>query len=144
LPVSDLDLTTLKGLLGSTLSGEPFTQTTVGDLAASLGTTAETLATDLGTTTKELPATAMALTTPLSNGNLLSLLDGLGGLSLSVLHIGEEGGGGSVGNGGVGGAGGSRKGSEGRSGGTRGNGSSSQGSSSGASSSGSSTPGKLP
>jgi hypothetical protein len=105
--LSKLSPSTLQGILGSTLSGAPFSQTTVEGLATSLGTTAAALAGDLGKSTTELPATAMALTAPLTNGKLLSAIDGIGGLSLSVLNPSTPGGGGSgAGTGGSGGAGG--------------------------------------
>ncbi len=114
--LATLDPTTLEGLLGSTLTGDPFSRTTVGELATQLGTTAEGLVTALGTTTSQLPATAMALTAPLSNGKLLSVLDGLGGVSLSLLTPSHEettpeesakGSGGEGGSGGTGSSGGS-------------------------------------
>lgn len=77
----------LEGLLGSTLTGEPFSKTTVGELASSVGTTTQALGEDLGTT---LSSTTMALTAPLTDGKLLSVLDGLGGLNLGLLS-GAEG-----------------------------------------------------
>jgi hypothetical protein len=129
--ISAVSPSTVEGLLGSTLTGEPFSQTTVGALASSLGTTAETLADDVGQTAQELPATAMALTAPLTNGKLLAVLNGLGGLSLTVLNPSTPTGGETGGTGGSGGAGGS--------GGTSGSGGS--GGASGESGSGSSTPG---
>jgi uncharacterized membrane protein YgcG len=113
----------LQTLLGSTLTGEPFAKTTVGELAGGLGITAGTLASDLGKTTEQLPATALALTAPLTNGKTLGVLDGLGGLSLSLLGSsgqekgsGREGGGSGSANGGQGS--GSSGGSGGSSGGT--------------------------
>jgi uncharacterized membrane protein YgcG len=104
----------LQTLLGTTLTGEPFAKTTVGELAGTLGITAGTLASDLGKTVEQLPATALALTAPLTNGKTLGALNSLGGLSLSLLGSsgqekgsGREGGGsGSQGSGG-GGSGGS-------------------------------------
>jgi uncharacterized membrane protein YgcG len=109
----------LQTLLGATLTGEPFAKTTVGELAGTLGMTAGTLASDLGKTTEQLPATALALTAPLTNGKTLGALNSLGGLSLSLLgsssqEKGREGGGsgsatggsGSQGSGGSGGSGG--------------------------------------
>jgi hypothetical protein len=80
----------LQTLLGTTLTGEPFAKTTVGELAGTLGTTAGTLASDLGKTTEQLPATALALTAPLTNGKTLGALNSLGGLSLSLLGSGSQ------------------------------------------------------
>jgi uncharacterized membrane protein YgcG len=111
----------LQTLLGTTLTGEPFAKTTVGELAGELGTTTGTLASAVGKTTEQLPATALALTAPLTNGKTLGVLNSLGGLSLSLLGSssqekgsGREGGGsgsatggsGSQGSGGSGGTGG--------------------------------------
>lgn len=95
----------LEGLLGSTLSGEPFSQSTVSGLASELETTPQTLVGDFGKTLPELPETAMALTAPLSSGVELGILDGVKGLVLGLLERGT----GSVteGLGGPGGAGGS-------------------------------------
>jgi hypothetical protein len=106
-------------LLGSLFGGLSFSSTTAGQLAGNLGVPLETLAKDIGTTSEELPATVGALTAPLGeNGQLLSLLNGLGGLNLSILsptHIeetkGGEGSGGSGGSGGSSGSGGSGGGS---------------------------------
>jgi hypothetical protein len=79
---------TLKALLGTTLTGEPFSKTTVGGLASSLGTTTSALAEGLGTT---LTSTAMALTAPLANGKLLGgVINGVKGLTLGLLG-GAEG-----------------------------------------------------
>jgi uncharacterized membrane protein YgcG len=123
--LGSLDPSTLQGLLGSTLGGEPFTHTTVSELATKLGTTTEGLVGDLGTTIAQLPSTAMALTAPLTNGKLLSVLDGLGGVSLALLTppheegskgSGSSGGGGSGGSGGAGGSGSPGSGSTGSSG----------------------------
>jgi hypothetical protein len=102
----------LEGLLGSTLTGAPFSKTTVGELASSIGTTTQALGESLGTT---LSSTTMALTAPLTNGKLLNVLDELGGLKLSLLSgaegtgggSGSEGGSGSGGSGSSGGSGGS-------------------------------------
>jgi hypothetical protein len=84
-----LSPTKLEGLLGSTLTGEPFSKTTVGALASSVGTTTQALGETLGTT---LSSTGMALTAPLTDGKLLGVLDELGGLNLTLLS-GAEGGG---------------------------------------------------
>lgn len=97
-------------LLGSPLTGAPFVKGTVGDLATQLGMTTEGFAGLLGMTTGQLPASTLALTAPLSNGRLLGVLNGAGGLALAVLTPPTEGaggtGGGSSGGGGEGGAGG--------------------------------------
>jgi hypothetical protein len=112
----------LQALLGSTLAGEPFTKGTVEEVAQSAGTTAEGLASDLDTTSSQLPAGAMALTAPLSDGKTLSVLDALDGLDLGLLGPAQEGpegaGGGSGGSsgGGSGGTGGGASGGNGGSG----------------------------
>ncbi len=103
--LAKLDPSTLTGLLGSTVAGGPVSKTTVGALAEELGTNANTLAGDMGKTPEELPATAMALTTGLTNGHTLGLLDGLSGLTVGVMNPGS-GGGESGGGGGTGGTGG--------------------------------------
>ncbi len=104
----------LRTLLGSTLAGEPFTTGTVEEVAQSAGTTAEGLASEFGTTSSQLPAAAMALTAPLSDGKTLGVLDGLDGLDLGLLGPAQEGpaGGGSGGSG-AGGPGGSGGGASG-------------------------------
>jgi hypothetical protein len=79
----------LNSLLGSTLTGQPFTQTTVGDLANKLGITTEKLAEDLGVTALQLPATVTALTAPLANGKLLTVLDGPEGLQVTTVETKE-------------------------------------------------------
>lgn len=98
----------LESLLGSTLTGEPFTMSTVGELAEQAGTSSAGLATDLDTTSSQLPANAMALTGTLANGKTLGVLDGIEGLDLGLLGSTKEktpegGGGGSGGDGGAGG-----------------------------------------
>jgi hypothetical protein len=105
----------LEKLLGTTLTGEPFAQGTVEELADNEGTTAEGLAAAFDTSTSQLPASAMALTAPLSNGKVLGVLDALEGVDIGTLGHepssgpGGNGGDGSTGNsgGGVGGTGGS-------------------------------------
>jgi hypothetical protein len=104
----------LESLLGSTLTGTPFSKTTVGELASSVGTTTQALGESLGTT---LSSTTMALTAPLANGKLLNVLDELGGLKLSLLSGAEGGGSGSEGGSGSGGSG-SGSGGSGSSGGS--------------------------
>lgn len=79
----------LNSLLGSTLTDQPFTQTTVGDLANKVGITAEKLAEDLGTTVSQLPATTAALTAPLANSKLLTILDGPEGLKVTTVETKE-------------------------------------------------------
>jgi hypothetical protein len=106
---------TLKTLLGTTLTGEPFTKMTVGELANQLEMTTTTLDKELGTTTEQLPEGATALTTPLTDGKTLGVLDGLDGVTLGLLGSGSQektpggesgSGGGSGGSGGNGGSGG--------------------------------------
>jgi hypothetical protein len=104
--------TKLESLLGSTLTGEPFSKTTVGELASALGMTTEQVAGDLNTTITQLPSTATAMTAPLTDGKTLGVLDALEGLHLGLItnneKSGEDGGtsGGSGGSGGAGGSGG--------------------------------------
>jgi hypothetical protein len=111
----------LQSLLGSTLSGEPFERTDVKELASKLGTTTDGLDESLEATTEEIPPTAMALTAPLTDGKLLSALEGVDGLHLAVLSTPEGSGGGS------GSSGGGTGGSGGSSGGAGGSGGSSSG-----------------
>lgn len=80
----------------------PFTTTTVGKLAESLGTSAENLATSLGTTAAALPESASTLTAPLKSSRTLALAGGPGGLSMGVLGAASPGEGGSGGAGGSG------------------------------------------
>jgi hypothetical protein len=77
-------------LLDTTLTGEPFSKATVGELAGDLGMTTATFAKELNTTTTQLPETATALTTPLTNGKILGVLNGLGGVTLSLLGSSEN------------------------------------------------------
>ncbi len=108
----------LQELLGSSLTGEPFSKLNVGEVAGKAGTTGEDLVGELGKTTTELPETAMALTAPLTSGKELAVLNGLKGVTLGLLEgagktveglgggSGGSGGGGSGGGtGGTGGAG---------------------------------------
>jgi hypothetical protein len=101
--LSSLNPQTLEGLLGSSLLSEaPFSPETVEGLAGKVGTTSEALAADLGKSAEALPATAMALTAPLTNGETLGVLNGLGGVTLGLI----KGAGGAVGgSGGTGGSG---------------------------------------
>ena len=80
----------LEQLLGTTLAGQPFTSGTVGELATQTGMTPEALASDFGTTSSQLPASAMALTTPLANGKTLSVLDAAEGIDLGTLETNHE------------------------------------------------------
>ena len=100
-----VDPETLESAIGSTLAGEPFSKTSVGELASSYGTTESGFTEAMGTSSEQLPPTAMALTAPLSNGKTLGVLEGAEGLSLATL-TGEGAGGGTGGLGGVGGVGG--------------------------------------
>jgi hypothetical protein len=94
--------------------------------------TAEGLAEDLDTTSSQLPASAMALTTPLTNGKTLGVLDAVDGIDLGVLETlkektpegsggsGSGEGGSGDGSGGAGDAGGGAGGSGGAGGGSSG------------------------
>jgi hypothetical protein len=115
----------LQALLGSTLAGTPFTTGTVEELASEAGTTSEGLAKDLDTTASQLPASAMALTAPLTDGKTLGVLDALEGLDLGLLGSAPEGSGGGSGGSGGGGSGGSGGSGSGSSGGSGGSGGSS-------------------
>ncbi|HTY96303.1 MAG TPA: hypothetical protein VMB91_04640 [Solirubrobacteraceae bacterium] len=106
----------LESAVGSTLAGEPFSTTTVGELANSSGTTEQGFTEALGTSSEQLPPTAMALTAPLTDGKTLGVLDGTEGLTLATLEGAEGGVGGLGGSGGVGGIGG--RGGAGSAGGT--------------------------
>jgi hypothetical protein len=122
----------LEALLGTTLTGEPFVKSTVGALAGEVGATPEALAGDLDMTSSQLPASAMALTAPLTDGKTLGVLDAVEGLDMGLLSTREatpEGsGGGSGGSGGSGGGSGGTGGSGGGSGGVGGSGGSGGGS----------------
>ncbi|MHB1809534.1 MAG: hypothetical protein ACYCU0_09570, partial [Solirubrobacteraceae bacterium] len=119
---------TVESLLGGKLEA-PAIKTTVGELAAELGLTVEELLKQLGETVAQLPETKEVLLDPLSNGELLSVLNGTNRVVLGTLGhlLGLGGGAGSEG--GTGGKGGSGKG-EGGSGG-KGEGGGSGGSGSG-------------
>jgi hypothetical protein len=144
----------LQALLGSTLTGGPFTASTVEEVAQSAGTNAEGLASDLDTTSTQLPANAMALTAPLSDGKTLGVLDALDGLDLGLIgpeqeEAGAGAGGGSGGSGGgaSGGSGGSGTngsgGGSGGAGGSGGSGTNGSGGGSGGAGGGSSAPGGI-
>jgi hypothetical protein len=113
--LATLNPETLKGLLGSGLAGapgEPFAKQTVEQLASQLEMTSQTLAGDVGKTATELTKEALALTSPLTSGKELAVLDGVKGLTLGLLEKGTgvlggggTGGSGGGGNGGTGGGG---------------------------------------
>jgi hypothetical protein len=105
--LADIDSGTLEALLGTIPTGEPVSRTTAGELASQVGTTDEGLASSLDTTTTELPSAAMALTTPLTDGKTLAVLDGAKELNLATLVPSNGGSGGSGGSSGSGGSGGS-------------------------------------
>ena len=116
--LSGVNPETLEEAVGSTLAGEPFTKTNVGELASSLGTSPEQLTQALGTSTEQLPETAKAFTAPLANGQTLGVLDELQSIGFATLK-GEAGGiGGSGGNGGEAGGGSGGKGGNGGPGGS--------------------------
>ncbi len=112
----------LEKAIGSTLAGEPFTKTSVGELESSLGTTPEQFTQALGTSSEKLPETAKAFTAPLSNGQTLGVLDELQSIGLATLK-GEGGGIGGVGGNGNGGSGSGGSGGKGGNGGPGGSGS---------------------
>lgn len=102
----------LEELLGSSLSGEAFSELHLSELAGKIGTTPETIDGDLGKTGSELSGAAMTLTAPLTSGKELAVLDGVKGLTLGLLEgtgdilEGAGGGSGGAGSGGTGGSGG--------------------------------------
>ncbi|HEV7943512.1 MAG TPA: hypothetical protein VGP17_12010 [Solirubrobacteraceae bacterium] len=112
-----LPASTLEAPLGSGLATEPVTEQTVEELAGDLGTNATDLAHSADETTSELPASAKALTTPLADGKVLSVLDGadkavMGTLGTLTPEGGSgEGKGSGSGSGGSGDSGGSGSGS---------------------------------
>jgi hypothetical protein len=120
-----LPSSTLQGLLGSGLGTGPASEQTVEQLAGKLGMTATQLGASVSMNASELPATAKAVTMPLSNGTVVSVLDGVNKAlvgTLDAAHIGGtgegEGGsgggsGGGTGGGGTGGSGGTGAGSGG-------------------------------
>jgi hypothetical protein len=114
------DPESLQTLLGSTLTGEPFTTSTEEEVAHSAGTTAEGLASDLDTTSSQLPANAKALTAPLTDGKTLGVLDALDGVDLGVLGTPHEEAPAGAGGGSGGAGGGGSNGSAGGSGGSGG------------------------
>lgn len=102
----------LQSLLGSALDGEQVSRTSIEQLAHELGTTVEALDAQFGKTAEQLPASAMALTVPLENGETLGVVDGAKGVTLGVIRntsetLGATGGNGPGGSGGSNGANGS-------------------------------------
>ncbi|HEX4348206.1 MAG TPA: hypothetical protein VHZ73_11585 [Vicinamibacterales bacterium] len=103
----------LQSLLGTSLSGAPFSVTTIEGSANAAGASVEDLAKALGTTVEQLPPTGLALVASLPDGRTLDALNGLGGLSMALLNpsksveSGEEGKEGKEGAGGNTGSGGS-------------------------------------
>lgn len=89
----------LQSLIGTVLANEPFTKTTVEELARKLGTTTEALAAEFGKTTEQLPGTAMALTAPLANGETLGVVDAAKGVTVGVVKGTDEAAGVTGGNG---------------------------------------------
>jgi hypothetical protein len=104
-----LDPEKLEALLGSVLAGEPFSKTTLGELAALLGKSPEEVDEGFKTSTEQVPATAMALTAPMTDGETLGVLPGLDGIHLGLVEgdgtLGTGGSGGAGANGGSGGSG---------------------------------------
>jgi hypothetical protein len=96
----------LQSLLGSVLSGEPVSKTTVEELAHQLGTTPQALAAQFGKTAEQLPGTATALLAPLANGERLAVIPQLSGTTVALLKGASETVGNTGGNGGPGGSGG--------------------------------------
>jgi hypothetical protein len=110
----------LQSLLGSTLAGKSFETSNVNELASTVGMTTEGFDSDLDATTEQILPTAMAVTTPLTNGKALAALEGIDGLHLGLLDGAPENTSGGSG-GGAGGSGGAGGGSGGSPGGTGGN-----------------------
>jgi hypothetical protein len=75
----------LEEVLGTTLSAEPFSRADVAEVAQAIGITPTELAAKLGDTPSELPETAIALLTPLHNGQSLGVFGGLQGLSFGLI-----------------------------------------------------------
>lgn len=97
-----------QGLLGSTLGSEPVSEQSVQTLAEKLDISAQQLAESAGQNTTELPGTAKALTMPLSDGEVVSVLDGVDKAAIGTLDtLAPEGGpgGGEAGGSGSGGSG---------------------------------------
>jgi hypothetical protein len=75
----------LEDILGSGLAGEAFTQATVAEAAAAIGITPAELAQTLGKTPTQLPETALALFTPLLNGQQLGVFAAKQGLAFGLV-----------------------------------------------------------
>jgi hypothetical protein len=73
----------LESLLGTDMTSG-FTLATVGEVAKTLGTSVTSLSEAV-----DLPATTMALTAPLTDGKLLTVLDGPEGLKATTLEVKE-------------------------------------------------------
>lgn len=95
----------VQSLIGSLPSGEPFSKSTVEELAHKLGTSPEALAGQFGKTVEQLPATALALTAPLKNGEALAAVKAAEGITFGVVKSSTETVGLTGGNGGTGGSG---------------------------------------
>lgn len=123
---------TVESVLGSGLGTEPIAEHTVEGLAGELDMTATQLAQAAGETSSELPGSAQALTMPLADGKVMSILDGTEKAVVGTLGEGTTGGGSGDGSGGSGsggsGAGGAGSGSGSGSGGSGGSGSGGSGS----------------
>lgn len=102
----------LERTVGGTLGSSTVSEQIVAQLSEGLGMSSEKLAGEAGQTTTELPKTAIALTTPLTNGRALDVLAGkrkatLGTISSLVMGEGGGAGGSGSGSGGSGAASGS-------------------------------------
>jgi hypothetical protein len=75
----------LQEILGSGLTGEAFTQATVAEAATAIGITPAELAQTLGKTPTQLPETALALFTPLLNGQQLGVFAAKQGLAFGLV-----------------------------------------------------------
>jgi hypothetical protein len=75
----------LAELLGTTLSHEPFVRATAAEAAAAIGVTTAQLAEKLGKTSGQLPASAVALFTPLHNGQQLGVFAAKKGLAFGLV-----------------------------------------------------------
>ena len=75
----------LEELLGSALGGEAFARATVAEAAAAIGVTPAELAEKLGKTPGQLPAGALALFTPLRNGQQLGVFAAKKGLAFGLV-----------------------------------------------------------
>jgi hypothetical protein len=81
----------LQALLGSTLAGDAFETSNVNELASKIGTTTGGFDEELESTIQQIPPTAMAVSAPLTNGKVLTALEGVDGLHLGVLGSAPEG-----------------------------------------------------